>query len=262
MTGFTAAYFSGDLWLGIAAAAATGAAMGLLMGLMTVTLGLSQHVSGLGVTLLCTGLAFYLYRLIFGEPSQPPNIEPFKPLPIPVLAEIPVLGPILFNQFALSYVALVAVAIAAFVLSRTPWGLALRTVGENPRAADAAGVNVALMRYQALLLSGALMGVAGAYLAMAQFNAFTFGVISGRGWVCIALVVFGQWRPWRSALGALLFALIDALQLRLQASGVIHVPYQLFLMMPFVLTIVAMAAVSRNARAPAALLVPFRKEER
>jgi general nucleoside transport system permease protein len=262
MTGFTAAYFSGDLWLGIAAAAATGAAMGLLMGLMTVTLGLSQHVSGLGVTLLCTGLAFYLYRLIFGEPSQPPNIEPFKPLPIPVLAEIPVLGPILFNQFALSYIALAAVAIAAFVLSRTPWGLALRTVGENPRAADAAGVNVALMRYQALLLSGALMGVAGAYLAMAQFNAFTFGVISGRGWVCIALVVFGQWRPWRSALGALLFALIDALQLRLQASGVIHVPYQLFLMMPFVLTIVAMAAVSRNARAPAALLTPFRKEER
>jgi simple sugar transport system permease protein len=262
MTGFTAAYFSGDLWLGIAVAAATGAAMGLLMGLMTVTLGLSQHVSGLGVTLLCTGLAFYLYRLIFGEPSQPPNIEPFKPLPIPVLAEIPVLGPILFNQFALSYIALAAVAIAAFVLSRTPWGLALRTVGENPRAADAAGVNVALMRYQALLLSGALMGVAGAYLAMAQFNAFTFGVISGRGWVCIALVVFGQWRPWRSALGALLFALIDALQLRLQASGVIHVPYQLFLMMPFVLTIVAMAAVSRNARAPAALLVPFRKEER
>jgi general nucleoside transport system permease protein len=255
MTGFTAAYFSGDLWLGIAAAAATGAAMGLLMGLMTVTLGLSQHVSGLGVTLLCTGLAFYLYRLIFGEPSQPPNIEPFKPLPIPVLAEIPVLGPILFNQFA-------AVAIAAFVLSRTPWGLALRTVGENPRAADAGGVNVAFMRYQALLLSGALMGVAGAYLAMAQFNAFTFGVISGRGWVCIALVVFGQWRPWRSALGALLFALIDALQLRLQASGVIHVPYQLFLMMPFVLTIVAMAAVSRNARAPAALLTPFRKEER
>jgi general nucleoside transport system permease protein len=262
MTGFTAAYFSGDLWLGIGAAAATGAAMGLLMGLMTVTLGVSQHVSGLGVTLLCTGLAFYLYRLIFGEPSQPPNIEPFKPLPIPGLADIPVLGPILFNQFALSYIAFAAVVIAAFVLARTPWGLALRTVGENPRAADAAGVNVALMRYQALLLSGALMGVAGAYLAMAQFNAFTFGVISGRGWVCIALVVFGQWQPWRSALGALLFALIDALQLRLQATGVIHVPYQLFLMMPFVLTIVAMAAVSRNARAPAALLTPFRKEER
>lgn len=262
MTGFAAAYYSGDLWLGIAAAAATGAAMGLLMGLMTVTLGLSQHVSGIGVTMLCTGLAFYCYRLVFGEPSQPPNIEGFKPLAIPGLADIPVVGPILFNQFALSYLAFLAVPVAAFLLYRTPWGLNLRTVGENPRAADGAGVSVAAMRYQALVIAGAFMGVAGAYLSMAQFNAFTFGVVSGRGWVCIALVVFGQWSPWKSALGALLFAFIDAFQLRLQASGVIQLPYQVFLMLPFLLTILAMAAVSRSARAPAALLVPFRKEER
>jgi ABC-type uncharacterized transport system permease subunit len=250
MTGFTAAYYSGDLWVGIAAAAAT------------VTLGLSQHVSGLGVTMLCTGLAFYFYRLVFGEPSQPPNIQPFKVVAIPGLSEIPVLGPILFDQFALSYLAFAGVAVAAFLLGRTPWGLNLRTVGENPRAADAAGVGVAAMRYQALVLSGALMGIGGAYLSMAQYNAFTFGVISGRGWICIALVVFGQWRPWRSALGALLFAFIDAFQLRLQASGLVHIPYQTFLMLPFLLTIVAMALVSRNALAPAALLVPFRKEER
>src|SRR5207249_5346670 len=107
------------------------------------------------------------------------------------------------------------------------------------RAADAAGVSVAFVRYQALVLSGALMGIGGAYLSIAQYNAFTFGVISGRGWICIALVVFGQWRPWRSALGALLFAFIDALQLRFQASGLIHLPYQVFLMLPFLLTIVA-----------------------
>ena len=262
MTGFTATYYSGNLWVGIGAAAAIGAVMGLLMGGLTVSLGLSQHVSGLGVTMLCSGFAFYFYRLIFGQPSQPPAIEPFEPVAIPLLSAIPWVGPIFFNQFALSYIALAAVAIAAFVLRRTPWGLNLRTVGENPRAADAAGVNVALMRYQALVLSGILMGIGGAYLAIAQYNAFTFGVISGRGWVAIALVVFGQWRAWQSALGALLFAFIDALQLRLQASGVIQVPYQIFLMMPFVLTILAMAAVSRNARAPAALLVPFRKEER
>jgi simple sugar transport system permease protein len=262
MTGFTAAYYSGDLWIGIAAAAATGVAMGVLMGLMTVTLGVSQHVSGLGVTMLCSGFAFYFYRLIFGEPSQPPSVPPFQALAIPALSKIPVLGPILFNQFALSYIAFAGVAVTAFLLKRTPWGLNLRTVGENPRAADAAGVSVAGMRYQALMLSGALMGIAGAYLSIAQYNAFTFGVISGRGWICIALVVFGQWQPWRSALGALLFAFIDALQLRLQASGLIHVPYQLFLMLPFLLTIVAMALVSRNARAPAALLTPFRKEER
>ena len=262
MTGFTAAYFSGDLWIGVAAAAATGATMALLMGLLTVTLGLSQHVSGLGVTMLCSGLAFYFYRLIFGQPSQPPSIEPFRPVAIPGLSDIPWVGPVLFNQFALSYLALATVAVAAFVLARTPWGLGLRTVGENPHAADAAGIDVAKVRYQALLLSGALMGIAGAYLSMAQYNAFTFGVVSGRGWVCIALVVFGQWRPWRSAVGALLFAFIDDFQLRLQASGAVHVPYQAFLMLPFLLTIVAMALVSRNARAPAALLVPFRKEER
>jgi ABC-type uncharacterized transport system permease subunit len=212
--------------------------------------------------MLCSGFAFYFYRLIFGEPSQPPSVPPFQALPIPVLSKIPVLGPILFDQFALSYIAFAGVAVAAFLLKCTPWGLSLRTVGENPRAADAAGVSVAGMRYQALMLSGALMGIAGAYLSIAQYNAFTFGVISGRGWICIALVVFGQWQPWRSALGALLVAFIDALQLRLQASGLIHIPYQLFLMLPFLLTIVAMALVSRNARAPAALLVPFRKEER
>lgn len=262
MAGFSTAYFTGSLWLGLLAAMATGAAMGLLMGVLTVSLGLSQHVSGIGVTMLCTGFAFFFYRLIFGQPGTPPSITAFQPVAIPLLADIPLIGPVLFNQFALVYLALIAVPVAAFVLYRTPWGLALRAVGENPRAADSAGIPVAATRYQALMLSGALMGMAGAFLTMAQFNAFTFGVISGRGWVCIALVVFGQWSPWKCALGALVFALIDTLQLRLQASNVIDVPYQVFLMLPFVLTIVAMALVSRNARAPAALLTPFRKEER
>ncbi len=262
MTGFSAAYFSGNLWVGVLAAMATGALAGILMGFLTVTLGLSQHVSGIGTTLLATGFAFFFYRIIFGQPSTPPNVVAFQPVPLPYLSEIPGLGPVLFNQSALVYWVYCLVPAAAFVLYRTPWGLNLRTAGENPRAADSAGVNVALVRYQALIVSGMLMGIAGTFLAMVQFNAFTFGVISGRGWVCIALVVFGQWSPWRCAAGALLFAFIDALALRLQASSVIDLPYQVFLMMPFVLTILAMTVVSRNARAPAALLVPFRKEER
>lgn len=262
MTGFSAAYFTGSLWLGLAAAAATGVALGALMGLLTVTLGLSQHVSGIGVTLLASGLAFFFYRLIFGQPSVPPSVVAFQPVPIPLLSEIPGLGPVLFNQVALVYMALLLVPLAALLLYRTPWGLNLRTAGENPHAAASAGISVAALRYQALLLAGALMGLAGAFLSIAQFNAFTFGVISGRGWVCIALVVFGQWSPWRSALGALLFAFIDALQLRLQAGSTVLLPYQFFLMLPFLLTIVAMALVSRNARAPGALLTPFRKEER
>jgi ABC-type uncharacterized transport system permease subunit len=261
MTGFTATYFSGSLWLGVLAAMATGVTAGLLMGLLTVSLGLSQHVSGIGVTLLCSGLSFFFYRLIFGQPSSIPKITAFKPLAIPGLSAIPVVGPVLFEHFSLVYIAFALVPAAAWVLRRTAWGLNLRTVGENPHAAFTAGVSVMAIRYQALILSGALMGLAGAFLSMAQYNAYTFGVISGRGWVCIALVVFGQWNPWKSMAGALLFAFIDALQLRLQAST-INLPYQVFLMMPFVLTIVGMALVSSRAKAPAALLVPFRKEER
>ncbi|RTZ96309.1 MAG: ABC transporter permease [Deltaproteobacteria bacterium] len=262
MTGFSTTYFTGNLWLGVLTAIATGMIAGLLMGLLTVSLGLSQHVSGIGTTLLCSGLSFFFYRLIFKQSSSIPKIVAFKTVPLPLLSKIPVIGPIFFNQFALVYIAIAIVPISAYILYHTPWGLNLRTVGENPLAADSAGVNVHRVRYQALLISGALMGLAGAFLSMAQFNAYTFGVISGRGWVCIALIVFGQWSPWKSAAGAILFAFIDALQLRLQASSLINLPYQIFLMMPFVLTIIGMAIVSRNARAPAALLQPFRKEER
>jgi ABC-type uncharacterized transport system permease subunit len=262
MTGFSAAYYSGDLWIGVAAAVATGAAFGFLHAVLTVALGLSQHVAGIGLTLFTSGLAYFLFRLVFGRQANPPSIVGFTTLPIPALSKIPILGPILFNQFTLVYLAIAAVPVAAFVLYRTPWGLALRMAGENPRAADSAGVSVVKMRFQAVVLGGALMGVAGAFLSMAQFNAFTFGVISGRGWVCIALVVLGQWDPWRVAGAALLFGALDALGLRLQSSGGIALPYQVFLMLPFLATIVAMAVLARKARAPAALLTPFRREER
>lgn len=262
MTGFTAAYFSGSLWLGLACAASTGLLFAALMGLLTVTLGLSQHVSGLGITMLCSGLAFYGYRLVFGQPSQPPNVVPFEPVKVPGLADVPVLGPALFDHVALVYLAFLGVPLAAFALYRTPWGLALRTVGENPLAAASSGISVAWLRYQGLMISGVLFAIAGAYFSLAQFNAFTFGLISGRGWVCIALVVLGRWDPWRCAFAALLFGAVDALQLRLQSSGAIDLPYQVFLMLPFLATVLAMAAVARSAQAPAALLVPYRKEER
>jgi simple sugar transport system permease protein len=262
MAGFTAAFLTGSLWIGVLAAVVVGAAMAGLHALLTVVLGLSQHVCGIGITLLSSGLAYFFYRLIFGQQSVPPSIAGFKTVPIPFLKDVPILGPALFDQFTLVYLAIVAVPVAAFVLYRTPWGLSVRMVGENPRAADSAGVSVTRTRFQAVMLGGALMGLAGAFLTMAQFNAFTFGVVSGRGWIAIALVVFGRWDPWRSAGAALLFAFVDALQLRLQASGLGHIPYEAFLMLPFVLTIVAMAFMSRNAVAPSALLKPFRKEER
>lgn len=262
MVGFWVAYDAHNLWLGAAAAIAVGVVLGLLMAGLTVSMGLSQHVCGLGLFMLCNGLAIFTYRLVFGEPSQPPSVTPFPTVPVPYLARIPILGPVLFDQYLLVYVAFLLVPLSAFLLYRTPWGLNLRTVGENPHAAATAGVSVARVRYQALMISGALFGLAGSYFTLAQFNAFTFGVISGRGWVCIALVVLGRWDPGRCAVAALLFAAVDALQLRLQASGAIDVPYQVFLMLPFVVTIVAMALVARKAHAPAALLIPYRPEER
>lgn len=262
MTGFTVAHLTGSLWLGVLSAIVTGAAMAGLHAIFTVALGLSQHVCGIGITMLSSGLAYFFYRLVFGDETRSPRIDAFDTIPIPGLSSIPVIGPAIFNQFTLVYIAIVAIPVSAFLLYRTPWGLSLRMVGENPRAADSAGVNVISMRFQGVILGGALMGVAGAFLTMAQFNAFTFGVISGRGWVCIALVVFGRWDPWRSAGAALLFAFVDALQLRMQASGLGHIPYEVFLILPFALTIVAMAFMSRDAVAPGALLKPFRKEER
>ena len=262
MIGWLSVYHGADLWTGLLIAGVAGGVFGLLHAGLTVTLGLSQHVCGIGVTLFSSGLAYFLYRLIFGQQSVPPSIKGFQPVPIPLLSDIPILGPAVFNQFALVYLAIIAVPLAAFVLYRTPWGLSVRMVGENPRAADSAGVSVIATRFQAVILGGALMGLAGAFLTMAQFNAFTFGVVSGRGWVAIALVVFGRWDPWRSAGAALLFAFVDALQLRMQASGLGHIPYEAFLMLPFIFTIVAMAVMSRNAVAPSALLKPFRREER
>ena len=262
MTGFAAADVTQNLWLGILAAVATGAAFGALHAALTVVLGLSQHVSGIGLTMFCSGLAYFFFRLIYGHMSSPPSIVGFATIAVPGVSAIPIVGPIFFDQFALVYIAYAAIPLASFMLYRTPFGLSLRMCGENPRAADSAGVSVIATRFAAVMLGGALMGLGGAFLAMAQFNAFTFGIISGRGWIAIALVVFGRWDPRMVAGAALLFATIDALQLRLQASGLGHIPYEAFLILPFLFTILAMALMSRNAVAPSALLKPFRKEER
>lgn len=245
------------LWLGLLAAIVAGALMGLLMALLTVHLGLNQHVSGLGVTLLCTGLALFGFRWVFGERAVLPRIAPFAPLdPLP---GAPVLGPIL-NQHWLTYLAFLAAApAAAWVLYRARFGLRLRAVGENPEAADAAGVSVFRMRTIAVTVGSALMAIGGAFLSLAQLGAFTPGIIAGRGWVCIALVIFARWDPLRAVLGALLFGGVFALQLRLQAQGV-QLPYELLLALPYLVTIAALAISGRNAPYPGAYLKPYRRE--
>ena len=261
-TGWFTVYSGGDLWTGIAVAAATGAAFGLLHGTLTVPLGLSQHVVGIGITLLATSLTDFTYRLALPEVTSPPKIDSFQPLEIPLLSDIPLVGPALFAQTPFTYLAFVTVAVVGWVLYRTPLGLAVRAVGENPAAVEAQGIGVTATRIGAVMAGSALMAVGGAFLTMSAFNSFFFEMVNGRGWICIALVVFGSWRPGKALLGAVLFAAFDAYQVRLQqvTGGVI--PYQLFLMLPYVLSVLALILVARRATYPKALMIPYQKGER
>ena len=258
-TGWLTVYHGGGLWMGVLVAAAVGALLGLLHGFLTVTLSLSQHVSGLGLTLFATSVASYAYRVSFPKVDSPPTIQAFAPmgwLPIPVLNALT----------PLTLLALALVPLIGYALYRTPLGLAVRMVGENPSAAEGQGIDVAAVRLGAIAAGSALMGVAGAFLTLAAFNAFYFNMVNGRGWICVALVVFASWRPGKALLGAVLFALFDALQLRLQQSGGglfgVSLPYQVYLMLPDVLSVVALVVMARRAAYPQALMKPYRKGER
>ncbi|MEZ5913847.1 MAG: ABC transporter permease [Paracoccaceae bacterium] len=261
--GWMTVYAGGGLWAGVAVALLAGMAFGLLHATLTVPFGLSQHVVGLGITLLASSVTYYAYRLALPRVTTPPKIEAFQPLPIPGLSEIPVLGPALFSQTALTYLAFATAAAVALVLNRTPLGLAVRAAGENPAAVEAQGLSVTAIRIGAVMVGSGLMAVGGAFLTMSAFNSFFFEMVNGRGWICIALVVFGAWRPGKAVLGALLFAAFDALQIRLQQTPLgAALPYQIFLMLPYFLSILALIVMSRRAEVPAALMVPFNKGER
>ena len=260
--GWFTVYSGGDLWAGVVVAALTGAAFGLLHSTLTVPLGLSQHVVGIGVTLLATSLTYFTYRLALPEVTSPPKIEPFQTLPIPVLSDIPLVGPALFAQTPLTYLAYITVAVVGWTLYRTPLGLAVRAAGENPSAVEAQGISVTGIRMGAVMVGSALMAVGGAFLTMSAFNSFFFEMVNGRGWICIALVVFGSWRPGKALVGAILFAAFDAYQVRLQQVTGGVVPYQLFLMLPYLLSILALVLVARRATYPKALMIPYQKGER
>ena len=262
MVGWLAVYQGADLWTGIALAAMVGMAMGLVLGLLTVPLGLSQHVTGIGITLLATSMAYYAYRVLLPDVTTPPRIEPFPTLAGTWLAELPVVGPVLAQQTVLTLLALALVPLLAWLLYRTPLGLALRAAGDNPAAVEAQGIDVYALRIGALMAGSALMAVGGAFLTLSAFNAFFFGMVNGRGWICIALVVFASWRPGKALLGAILFGAFDAFQIRLQQIVGGAVPYQLFLMLPYLLSILALILVARRADYPLALMRPWLKGQR
>ncbi len=252
----------GNLWEGVLVAAAVGALFGLLHSIFTVYLGLSQHVTGIGVTMLTSALSYFIFRMMLPDVTTPPKITPFAPVAIPGLSQLPVVGEALFVQSPLTWLALFLVALVGWGLYRTPLGLAVRMVGENPMAAEAQGLNVHLIRTGAVMAGSAMMAVGGTFLTLSAFDAFYIGMTNGRGWICIALVVFASWRPGKALLGALLFAFFDAMQMRVQQQTVVAIPYQFYLMLPYVLSIVALIVMSRRAAYPKALLVPFRRGER
>ena len=262
MAGWMAVWLGAGLWGGVLVAALTGAFFGLIHAILTVPLGLSQHVSGLGVTMFATSVSYFTYRTALPNVTSPPRIEPFRAMDIPGLSDIPFLGPVLFQQTALTWLALFMVALVWWVLMRTPLGVAIRAVGDNPDAVDAQGLSVYGLRIGAVVAGSALMAVGGAFLSMSAFDSFFFGMVNGRGWICIALVIFASWRPGKALVGALLFGAFDAFQVRLQTQVGAFLPTQIFLMAPYVLSIIALVIAARRAEYPRALLKPWFKGQR
>jgi simple sugar transport system permease protein len=253
---FWATFVLGSPWYGVLAGILVGGLMGLGMAFISVTMQAEQGISGIGVHLFGWGLSSFLFRLTVGAIS---SIEGFRPIQLPVLSDLPVLGPLLFNHNWMVYFAFILVPIAAAVLFRTTWGLKVQSVGENPQAADTLGVNVARVRYTCVILGGVMAGLAGAFLTVGQTNLFADNISAGRGWIAIALVYFGRWNPWGVLAGSLLFSIVNALQLWIQVLG-LAVPYEFAVMMPYVLTIVALAfAATRRVPEPAALTKPYER---
>ncbi|WP_176728946.1 ATP-binding cassette domain-containing protein [Thermogemmatispora onikobensis] len=247
-------------WVGLLLAIVVGMLVALVHAWFSVTLRVDQIVSAVGLNLFALAATAYVFRLRFGNMSQFPSAPGFGTLSFPLLSSLPYIGPAFFQLNALVYIALALVPVTWFVLYRTTWGLALRAVGEKPLAATTVGIEVQRVRYLALLVCGALAGAGGAALVSASgVNAFQENMTAGRGYVAFAAIVFGRWHPLGILLGVLLFGFGDALQIRLQAYGV-NVPYQLLETLPYVITLLALMLLMRNARGPAASGQPYSTE--
>jgi general nucleoside transport system permease protein len=255
-TGFYVVVKTGNLWLGVLAAIVVGALMGLAMAFVTVHLHAKQGISGIGFYLFGLGMSTLLFQLLVGTVE---TVQGFPRLDIPLLVNIPFIGPIFFSQNILVYIAFLLVPVAWFVLNKTTLGLKIRAVGENPQAADSLGVSVNGVRYFTVILGGAFSGLGGASLSIALLNVFQQNMTAGLGFIAVALVYFGGWRPWGVLAGALLFSMVNALQLWIQVLGV-NIPSELAVMMPYVLTILVLAASGSKMVAPSALTKPFERE--
>ena len=265
VAGFWATFTTGSLWLGVLVAMIAGAALSSIHAFTSITLRVSQIVSGLALTIFGTGLAIFIGRAgsdpLVGKPSR----EIFEPI-FGGLADIPLVGPLIFGHDALVYVSWIVVAVASYFLFHTRPGLTLRAVGEDPASAEAAGIDVSRIRYVYVMIGGALAGLGGAYFSLALVPSWQDDPIGAAGWIAIALVILSSWRPWRALWAAYLFGAAGRINFTLQTLGV-AIPANLLAMLPFVLAIIAMIVLTSGKRArflgaPAALGIPYFREER
>jgi simple sugar transport system permease protein len=259
LVGGYAAFFvvlmTGNVWLGVLAAIVVGLLMGLLMSVISVTLKAEQGISGIGLFMFGLGLSSLLFKETIGTVK---TVVGFPTLKIPLLGDIPVIGPVFFQQTLLVYGAFLLVPLATWVLNKTTLGLKIRAVGQNATAADSLGVNVNGIRYFSVCLGGALAGVAGASLSISLLNLFQENMTAGMGFIAVALVYFGGWKPVGVMWGALLFSTVNSIQLWMQVLGV-NISSDVAVMLPYLLTIGALVFSANRARQPAGLNVPFER---
>ena len=255
--GVAASYYSGNPWLGILAAVLVGGLFGLLHALITVKFVGDQIVSGTGINIFALGFTAYMSQVIWGSRGASDSVQGLPVIQIPLLKDIPIIGDIFGAHTPLVYLMLIVTVLSYIVLFKTPIGLRIRAVGEHPAAADTAGINVFKTKYLCIMVSGMLAGLGGAFLSLGHLNLFVYGMTGGRGFIALAAMILGKWKPFGAFGASVLFGFADALQMRLQALGLL--PPQIILTIPYVLTVVVLAGVVRKA-VPPSNYKPYVKE--
>lgn len=259
--GFMLAFTTGNVWLGILCGALAGALVNMVYAFATITLCANHTVYGMAVNLLAPALASFIYRVYFGTGSSLMQITLMPGVGIPVLKDIPFIGPLLFDQTPMVYLAFALVAFTVIFFNKSKAGLNYKAVGEHPKAAATLGINVIGVKYLSCLICGALAGMGGAYLTTCYSTTYTEGIVSGRGFIALAAVIFGRWTGGGVLVACLFFGLCDALQIRLQVTNV-GVPHQFFQMIPYIATVLVLTLVGSRKSGPKANGLPYRKEER
>lgn len=253
---YTTVYFTGSLLIGFLSAMLASMIFGIGFGFLVVNLKVNQIVIGAAINMIGLGITGFIYRDIFASTGRISAIAPVKALPIPFLSDIPIIGPIFFNQNLLVYLVFVIVPLAGFILNKTSLGLAIKAVGEHPRAVDSVGLPVQKLRFVTILFSAAMCGLSGAYLSIAHANQFVEGMVAGRGFIALTLVPFAAWRISGVFWGGLLFGAAYAIQLRLQVAD-LQVPYQFLQILPYILTLFVLIFARNRSEQPKAMCVPY-----